>query len=370
MTVYPNTSSIRIFLWIFATVLILPFATAHADCSNPPGPEGHIIYNTTYKTMQFCDGTTWWNMKGGGLPAGCHAGDKAEYDGTQWRCVSEGEISLSECQPGETIIFNSSTHRAECPVDHTPDAYAFADRTDASPSAVTESGIIPIINMDDGLDISISGDGTPEYRICDDATCSSSPPYTNAAGHINSGQYVQLRLTSASSYDVTDSATLVIGDSTGEWTVTTMMPDQTPDSFSFSNQSNVSRSALITSNAVTVIGINIDTAVQVSGNGNPQININGTGWGTSGTIGNGQSLQTRLTSSSSFSTSSTATITIGTFSTNWTVQTGTGNCSTVCGTISNGAQWQEHSGVCGSTRCPGVSTWKCVDGVKQKLGGC
>lgn len=37
---------------------------AHAACVNPAGNEGEITYNTTYKTMQFCDGTKWWSMKG------------------------------------------------------------------------------------------------------------------------------------------------------------------------------------------------------------------------------------------------------------------------------------------------------------------
>ncbi|SDF61603.1 hypothetical protein SAMN05660686_01775 [Thalassobaculum litoreum DSM 18839] len=37
---------------------------AHAACADPEGNEGEITYNTTYKTMQFCDGSKWWSMKG------------------------------------------------------------------------------------------------------------------------------------------------------------------------------------------------------------------------------------------------------------------------------------------------------------------
>ena len=54
--------------YILATCLLLftllPSA-AHAVCTSPAGTEGEQIYNTTHKTMQFCDGTNWVAMKGG-----------------------------------------------------------------------------------------------------------------------------------------------------------------------------------------------------------------------------------------------------------------------------------------------------------------
>lgn len=46
---------------------------AQAACVNPSGDEGKQIYNTSYKTMQFCDGTNWIAMKGG--VAGDNLGD-------------------------------------------------------------------------------------------------------------------------------------------------------------------------------------------------------------------------------------------------------------------------------------------------------
>lgn len=54
-----------LFLIGFA-LCFLTATNAYAACSNPAGEEGKNIYNTTHKTMQFCDGTDWWSMKSGG----------------------------------------------------------------------------------------------------------------------------------------------------------------------------------------------------------------------------------------------------------------------------------------------------------------
>ncbi len=47
------------------TLFTLSPTIAHADCANPNGIAGDQIYNSTHKTMQFCDGTNWYSMKGG-----------------------------------------------------------------------------------------------------------------------------------------------------------------------------------------------------------------------------------------------------------------------------------------------------------------
>tara|TARA_R110001606_G_scaffold370439_1_gene526879 strand:+ start:443 stop:1519 length:1077 start_codon:yes stop_codon:yes gene_type:complete len=194
---------IRLFLQLllFGVLTLLAFPSAsYAECSSPVGVEGEIIYNIDYKTVQFCDGTTWWNMKGGG---------------------GDGLIALDECQSAEAIIFNVTSGMAECPYDHTPDAFSFVDQTGGELSTATETAIIQIANIDDATDIAVSGDGTPEYRICNDATCSTAPAYTSAAGTIDNGQYVQLRLTSNATYETLHSAALTIGESVNPWNVTT-----------------------------------------------------------------------------------------------------------------------------------------------------
>lgn len=81
-------------LLIFAAGLLFA-AAAQAGCPNPnasggESPEGAVVYNAAHKTMQFCDGTTWWAMKnGGGLPS-CAEGDGIIMTASGWDCGSSG----------------------------------------------------------------------------------------------------------------------------------------------------------------------------------------------------------------------------------------------------------------------------------------
>ncbi|NBU58525.1 MAG: hypothetical protein EBS23_01860 [Betaproteobacteria bacterium] len=47
-----------------ALLLFLTHASAHAACSSPEGVEGELVYNGAYKTVQFCDGSSWISMSG------------------------------------------------------------------------------------------------------------------------------------------------------------------------------------------------------------------------------------------------------------------------------------------------------------------
>jgi hypothetical protein len=51
-------------------LIFLAAGQARAACSNPTGNEADMIYNGDYHTYQFCDGTTWRGMGGGGGSGG------------------------------------------------------------------------------------------------------------------------------------------------------------------------------------------------------------------------------------------------------------------------------------------------------------
>lgn len=75
-------------------LFLLGLSPAQAACSDPAGEEGEVMYNTTYKTVQFCDGTDWWRTKkGGGLAAlpHCNGGDELIYSSSQngWVCYAD-----------------------------------------------------------------------------------------------------------------------------------------------------------------------------------------------------------------------------------------------------------------------------------------
>jgi hypothetical protein len=97
--------------------------------------------------------------------------------------------------------------------------------------------------------------------------------------------------------------------------------DTTPDAFSFTDQTGVATSTLISSNTINITGITGSVSVSISGDGSPEFSINGGGWTTSGAITNGQSLQLRLTSNAANSTMNSATVTVGTGSDQWDVTT-------------------------------------------------
>ncbi len=57
--------------------------SAGSGCTNPAGNEGNIFYNCTYHTPQFCNGTYWVPFGNGGTPSvpGYFVLSKGTYNG-------------------------------------------------------------------------------------------------------------------------------------------------------------------------------------------------------------------------------------------------------------------------------------------------
>ena len=53
-------------LYLLFALIFLAAGPARAACSNPSGAEKDMIYNGDYHTYQFCNGTSWMSMSGGG----------------------------------------------------------------------------------------------------------------------------------------------------------------------------------------------------------------------------------------------------------------------------------------------------------------
>ncbi len=92
----------RYFLLIFLGLVSFS-GSVLADCSNPEGPAGRQMYNTTYNVMQFCDGNNWYSMKGGVKHTldilSCADGQVAKWNtgGGVWECASDdGGITIGE----------------------------------------------------------------------------------------------------------------------------------------------------------------------------------------------------------------------------------------------------------------------------------
>ncbi|MGH6922857.1 MAG: hypothetical protein ACRED5_03715 [Propylenella sp.] len=276
------------------TIVALP-TSARADCANPPAPAGVMIYNVDHTIMQYCNGTDWIAVPG--LGCSCPEGDTIVMGATGWECSGGGA-----CGPVHGSLFG------------------FTDLTDQPTSTLVASNILQAVS---GGSISISGDGSPQYRICEDDACSSeTQTWGSSSGTIDVGEFLQLRLTTSASLATTGSATVTVGAASDQWDVTTVGADTTPDAFSFTDQTDVALNTQITSSIESITGIAGNVSVSISGDGSPEFRINGGSW-TSGpsTITNGQTLQLRLTSNAAGLTTNSATVTVGTGSDQWDVTT-------------------------------------------------
>ena len=122
---------------------------------------------------------------------------------------------------GGTAICSATVTVGEA-IDDTPDFFAFADQTGVELSTLTNSDILQITGISDGRTISISGNGLPKYRICNDSVCSSvDHTWSNSVGSIDNNQYLQLHLTSNSSYLTANTADIIVGSGDDTWSVTT-----------------------------------------------------------------------------------------------------------------------------------------------------
>lgn len=83
------------YLILFLALLVASHAS-YADCTGPAGKAAEIIYNVDYKVMQYCNGTNWIAMGGGGssgatLPSCTRNLDQLVWDGSrsQWWCSAD-----------------------------------------------------------------------------------------------------------------------------------------------------------------------------------------------------------------------------------------------------------------------------------------
>lgn len=201
-------------------------------------------------------------------------------------------------------------HAAMMAGDTIPDPFSFTPKTGVSLNSLIISDPVTISGINAASTISISG-GT--YSI-------NGAAFTTKSGKIYNANSVRVRVQSSTSNGVTTTATLTIGGVKGKFSVTTQNPaDTTPDAFSFPAQTGVPLNSPMTSNPITVSGINAPSAISVSG-GLYSIN-NGTFVATAGTVNNGDSVRVQVISSSSYSTASGVTLRIGGISGSFTVTT-------------------------------------------------
>lgn len=81
----------RFLLAVVAIIILFP-AAAYAACLVPNGNEGDLVYNSTYKVVQFCNGTQWVSTGGSTdtlATLSCANGEIAKWNGTTWACAAD-----------------------------------------------------------------------------------------------------------------------------------------------------------------------------------------------------------------------------------------------------------------------------------------
>ena len=143
----------------------------------------------------------------------------------------------------------------------------------------------------------------------------------------------QIPLVDVLSFSKTYTINVKIGKRTGVWTVGTRAIDATPNIFSFINQPNLELSTLVTSNTVTISGLEPNFNFDLSVGAGVTYYKNGV-ISTSSTITNGDTLYLETISPSTFSTLRSYTVSaggisalgiVGGISTTWTITTRVGD---------------------------------------------
>jgi len=190
-----------------------------------------------------------------------------------------------------------------------PDAFALAAATGSAPNTQITSSPVTITGISTAVPVSVSGEGNPLLSV-------NGGDWVSEATVGPSGQ-VRVRLTSASAYEVTRSATLNVNGVTGNFAVTTA-----PFTFAVASATNVALSSLVTSEPVTMPAFLSASAISVNGDGAPSYSLNGGVFTTAaGTITAGDVLRVRQTSAGTKDTARVATVTIGTATAGFSVLT-------------------------------------------------
>jgi len=195
------------------------------------------------------------------------------------------------------------------PPDTTPNGFEFTAQSGIAPSVAVASNEITISGINSGAAVAITGG---EYSI-------NGGAFTHAAGTISNNQRVQVRVTSSAQFATAVNAVLTIGGVSATFTASTRNADTTPDAFQFQHIADVTPNMAVSSNAVTITGIDIPVAVSIA-NGEYSID-GGVFTSAAGTIGNNQRVQVRVTSSGQFATAVSAVLTIGGIPTNFRATT-------------------------------------------------
>ena len=183
--------------------------------------------------------------------------------------------------------------------DTTPNAFSFTDALGVLRNTPIEFTSFDVLGITGAVPISVTNG---EYKI-------GSGTYTSVSGTVSNGDNVTVRHTNNSGFGVTIQSSLTIGTVTENFRSTTETGDNTPNMFTFANQADVELSTELTSDSITISGINTNAPVTISAG---EYSINGGEFtDAAGNVENGDEIEVRHTSAASNETATVTELTIG-----------------------------------------------------------
>ncbi len=212
---------------------------------------------------------------------------------------------------------DSSEYAYRGTLDDIPTDFSLTNVTGAEPGVAYTTGPVTINGINNTVRVSV-GTGA--------SIAVNSGIFTSGPGFIRNGQTVAVRIPTTSGSDndfgKTYSATLTVGRTSKQWSVTTRTKDSTPDAFTFTNSTNQNLGITSTSNTITISGLDAtipSNAAITSGIGS--FRKNGGAPGTATTIGNGDTLAIVLAGPTDYSKTNSTSITVGDYTTSYSIST-------------------------------------------------
>jgi hypothetical protein len=240
----------------------------------------------------------------GSDPVVCDVGPMSHGEQEFWvwarAPATSGIATLRVAVVGDQDDPDSSNNYAEkqaAIVDMLPDALVFEPVVDVPLNSLQISNTVIIT----GIEVPVRISGGP-YSV-------NGGAFTTQSGTVQEGDQVRLQRMSASTFDTWRSAFVDIGAGSYIFKTKTIRRDTTPDAFALGDIVGVLRGTVVTSNPITVTGINDAASISVAG-GSFSVN-DGAFTTASGTVTEGQTIRVRHTASAAFSSSISTQLTIG-----------------------------------------------------------
>ncbi|MBY0415114.1 MAG: DUF1566 domain-containing protein [Bdellovibrionales bacterium] len=150
----------------------IKIGNSNATCTN--ALKGSMRYNSGSNSIEFCSGTSW------------------------------------------TVV------QASTCTDATPVGFAYTAVANSANSTLNTTGLTQITGITCSVSVTVSGQGSPQVKICSDSSCTSViQDWTSSTTSIENNQYLQVRLTSDGVGGSTYKATVFVGSGATVWNVTT-----------------------------------------------------------------------------------------------------------------------------------------------------